>query len=773
MDYLLSTLGTLSLSSSGLSRPKPLLLLAYLCWEGETSRQRLAEVFFGDTRDPRDGLSAALQLIRKAAPDIVKATPEQVAVSVTCDAVVVRDALRRGDMEAAAAAYTGAFGVTAVPLGPVLEAWVFDVREQLAAGARGALLDLAEQAARTGTFSDVQRVAERALALDGHSVDAWLPDDVQRLTWLLAASDSAWLSRLGDALPRSQPSPEAARSRYRTTLLGRRREVELLTRLPAGARLWVQAPRGYGKSALLTAVPGITITPALLDEPDRLIQATVPLIVDDWATLSAVEQRVVLALQEEEPGRILVVAARSAPDVPVTHHVRLEPLPADALSEDTFRISGGHPMLASCMMQGRPIAPLVASWLMELTPQARDILLALSTLDIPDLAVIRDALRVTPDVIASALVELQEAGLCTARAQVIPRGAILEVLDTDVLHLGHLHLCLARALPVTRAWSAYERCRPWWEPQDEERAQEAALRRSERLMHAGQVRQAQQLLQAAPPTAAVRLALAAALERDGQFLEARTLAMTLPASPERDALLAAAVWRLGDVEAARAAAQGALAGPPAARCQALQVLGNIASAQLQPQVAVAHLQAAADLAHMVGDGARYAELLNDLAVARARAGTAPHEAFRDVLRQAEGDDVVYARAQINLGRVLAEHGDLDAALTALDAAIRVAQSSGATDNLARAWLNAGVIHHVAGRVDAAAAAYDHALSAARSAGDLLVLATALGNRAELHGSLPGLREAIRLLEQSGHQDVAAGFQVTLRDLESAGTDPVP
>jgi hypothetical protein len=61
----LRTLGSLALEGTALRRPKPLLLLAYLALEGATPRRRLAELFFGDTKDPLDSLSTALKYLKQ------------------------------------------------------------------------------------------------------------------------------------------------------------------------------------------------------------------------------------------------------------------------------------------------------------------------------------------------------------------------------------------------------------------------------------------------------------------------------------------------------------------------------------------------------------------------------------------------------------------------------------------------------------------------------------------------------------------------------------
>jgi len=49
-----------------LTRPKPLLLLAYLTLNGPTNRRELVETFFRDADDARDSLSTTLGHLRRA-----------------------------------------------------------------------------------------------------------------------------------------------------------------------------------------------------------------------------------------------------------------------------------------------------------------------------------------------------------------------------------------------------------------------------------------------------------------------------------------------------------------------------------------------------------------------------------------------------------------------------------------------------------------------------------------------------------------------------------
>ena len=78
---LLRTLGELRLEGSDFSRPKPLLLLAYLALEGPKPRRYLAELFYMDTKDPYNGLAQAVKLLRKRAPGAIEADAHEAKLS--------------------------------------------------------------------------------------------------------------------------------------------------------------------------------------------------------------------------------------------------------------------------------------------------------------------------------------------------------------------------------------------------------------------------------------------------------------------------------------------------------------------------------------------------------------------------------------------------------------------------------------------------------------------------------------------------------------------
>ena len=82
---MLYTLGNLVLEGSSFRRSKPLLLLAYLTLEGSKTRRELADVFYLDTKDPRDSLSTALGYLKREA-NSAEADTSKAWATIECDA---------------------------------------------------------------------------------------------------------------------------------------------------------------------------------------------------------------------------------------------------------------------------------------------------------------------------------------------------------------------------------------------------------------------------------------------------------------------------------------------------------------------------------------------------------------------------------------------------------------------------------------------------------------------------------------------------------------
>lgn len=187
---VLRTLGTLELAGSGFTRPKPLLLLAYLSLEGARPRRSVAELFWPNARDRMKSLTVALARLRHGAPGVIGSDRLRVWATVDSDAANLKAALERRDLDQARRLYRGPFldGFHVPAAGSELEEWVFATREALADRLRHALMVEASAEAEAGRFEAAARRAEDAYALPGAS--PLPPDDLLMLYTLLRAGAS-------------------------------------------------------------------------------------------------------------------------------------------------------------------------------------------------------------------------------------------------------------------------------------------------------------------------------------------------------------------------------------------------------------------------------------------------------------------------------------------------------------------------------------------------------------------------------------------------------
>jgi predicted ATPase len=261
----LTTLGGLELAGSTLRRPKPLLLLAYLAIEGRRDRRHLADVFWPAATDARNRLSVTLRRLRAEAPGSVEADSTHVTALVACDAIALRDALARGDVDAARALHRGAFlAGFELELGPELEEWLYATREAFADGVRDALIARAATLADHGDAERAAALAEVAATLPGAT--PLEPDAAAELGALLQAGDrdrSLVLRRsVPDAVATAAwPAPTRALAARpaailvdrRTSFVGRGSELSGIADLfdRVGARLvTIHGPGGAGKTRL-------------------------------------------------------------------------------------------------------------------------------------------------------------------------------------------------------------------------------------------------------------------------------------------------------------------------------------------------------------------------------------------------------------------------------------------------------------------------------------------------------------------------------------------
>jgi hypothetical protein len=190
MPMYLHTLGGLRLEGSAFSRPKPLLLLAYLALEGSQPRGRLAELFFMDTSSPGNSLDRALSYLREV-PDVFETANKKVWATISCDAAELLNLTDSKQFEKCLELYKGAFAAAVdydLELSGELEEWVLSTREILGAKARQAFLTMAESEGTKGNFAQAAFLAEKAYRLK--EAAELEPDDFSRLYNLLYAGNS-------------------------------------------------------------------------------------------------------------------------------------------------------------------------------------------------------------------------------------------------------------------------------------------------------------------------------------------------------------------------------------------------------------------------------------------------------------------------------------------------------------------------------------------------------------------------------------------------------
>lgn len=262
---MLRTLGALRLEGASLTRPKPLLKLAYLALNGPTSRRELAEMFFRGADDPRDSLSTSLRHLRKA--EVVDLLPDdRIASRVPCDATDLLAEFDAYRYEAVLDAYAGPFldGLD-VDLGVDLEDWLFATREAIARRVRSAALHRARAALAEGRMEDARQLAAHGLVL--RSAPELEVDELAGalpLVERLGLPEAAALRELAEGyglepeLPpverRSRPRPAVDDAPHRNTaFFGREnelRELEGLVHDPTNRLLTLFGMGGVGKTRL-------------------------------------------------------------------------------------------------------------------------------------------------------------------------------------------------------------------------------------------------------------------------------------------------------------------------------------------------------------------------------------------------------------------------------------------------------------------------------------------------------------------------------------------
>jgi predicted ATPase len=213
----LKTLGGLTLEPGDFSRPKPLLLLAYLSVEGAKEKRHLYELFWADAANPANSLRVVSKLIREVSPELLSSDERTLSTQVESDIAALQNALANQNTERVAELYQSGFLTEfSLPDWSIeLEEWVGSTREFIAARVRGAFIREAELEAARGAFDLSLRWAERAYGLGRHNHD---PEDLERLYPLLVAGNSSLVAEVRKQAAEYNLelnlSPDEARGRY-------------------------------------------------------------------------------------------------------------------------------------------------------------------------------------------------------------------------------------------------------------------------------------------------------------------------------------------------------------------------------------------------------------------------------------------------------------------------------------------------------------------------------------------------------------------------------
>ena len=803
----LNTLGRLRLEGEKFRREKPLLLLAYLALEGPKPRRFLAELFWPGAPNPMNNLAVALAHLRKLGSAV--ADESRMWATAECDAAELRAALRSGQFGVARALYAGAFadGMGGDETGEELEEWLLNTREELAREWRGALLHQAEQDAAAARFAAAAADAEAAYRVPG--APPLEPEDLPRVYRLLRATDHPLCGVLEREareldLPLSAPA-ETVRGHLTPPFAGRATELRQLAGLHPGEWAWLRGGAGLGKTALLrelslgggmllsarSGLPYATLEPLLGDPTGdeatllRRLAHTAehlggPLLLDDWPQMDPESQSLLARLGRLRPSCVMVLAGPGEAPLPVDLNLELGTLSGDDLSAfpGAHAATGGVPALVGAFLRGEPLEAELGARLRRLGEDERSLYAALTLLPAPDLSVARQALGWTGAALVQAHTRLLGAGLVEPSGAVRGRTVALAHLEYEPpLTRQLLSLALARLLLPGAALALYQQARAVWEAPDLRRVQLAYQDRGQELLRRGFARKAAELLQSAPPSPALTLLRARALERGNSFKQALELLTELegeggpdpaPDPAEVAALRSRLLFKLGFPSAARQAAQAALGGSLEAEAEALNTLGELELRSGYGAAALALFSRSATLWQATGQKSRWLWSLNNRAAARIILGQPTESAFAEVLEAAADDLSAQAVVQTNMGNGYLAQGDLVQAQQAFEQGIALGIESGALTPAVIAWNSLGVLWHSEQPVRAKDA-YRHGLALCEQTGDAHTTAILLANLAELEHDLPAWEQAIELLERGGFAAMAAEFRADLEAFR-AGLD---
>lgn len=783
----LKTLGGLELEGGALTRKKPLLLLAFLALEGAQPRRYLAELFFGDTRDPYDGLSSALYKIRREAAEVCHTDEEQVFTTVQCDARTALDHLEHSQGEQAFALYGGAFlAGLSLHLNEELEEWVFAKREELGRRLQSLMIRRAEERAARGDFAAAGELAAEALGLSGAPEPD--PEQLGRLLTLFVAADHPLAARIRELMAQYDIDialgGHEARGRLQQVFLGRDEELGILASLAPGEWAWVQGGVGIGKSALLrqldgrllparSGLPYATLEPLLgavvrAGDPSilrRLLEIRGTVCIDDWEAADTDSREILKRLRKLNPEASFVIGSHDPPELPVHHLVMLRALPSTTLdSGDSWEQTRGIPHLVAAFRRGASLTSALATILNGLTPTARQVYLTTGLADRPNPSRVRQALELSAPEMALALEDLSLAGLIEPGGKILARNLAAAFLAEHPSLQADLAFRLARRLPDLEAVPLFRLARALWTEEDIPRIRSAYLAWSRQLLARGFPQRAAEVLNEVPLDDSGVLSQARALERAGHYREALDLLADLPGSATVLALRGALYWRLGRPDEAERSALAGLEGDFLARAIALYTLGELRRSSGEVEEAVAFYRRSAALWQAVNEPVHYVMNLSNVGATYLTVGRnleGAEQCFREALAAAGSNPELRIRILTNLAIVWEQLGRPDDALAAHREILELARELGLSMTESRAWNNIGLVHHNRDDREQARPAYRRALALAHENAESYMIGIALGNLAELDEDFHGLREAIHYLRRSGHEAQAIAFEALI------------
>jgi DNA-binding SARP family transcriptional activator len=436
----------------------------------------------------------------------------------------------------------------------------------------------------------------------------------------------------------------------------------------------------------------------------------------------------------------------------------------------------------------------------EVSSEAREVFLALSLQKSPHLAVIREALKLSIDVLSKAREELLLSGLVDAESHVLATDLARDWLKAHPAERVPLLMKIVRSSLPEEAFglyrSIYQETKGFGGIGDLQKARKAYSLEAKARMDAkefaatieilSELREVEKLYEG-EPDAQCRFLEAYALERLGRFKEAFALIQTLPEklhNPDIIGLKSGLLWRLGKSAEARVTAEAIMQNSLDwmwARAAATNTLGNLCLSSGDFLGAASHFKKAGVLFHAAGAKDRWVGCLNNYAIAlsniaveaedkgepplivetkRIDASRAYHEAL-DALEQTEDNPLLKARILFNLGSLSKDQHDYATAEAYYQQAAPLAAQVEALELAAQLELNLGHIYDFQKQTNQAKASFTQAINTAAKAGDPFLQGMAIANLALLNNDVDEMEIGLDILEQSGHEgDHLEHFQET-------------